>query len=105
MHKIGILWSEPERWQIGKNCHLENIICPTCESVQTAWVLHGHLNGQPDFHRMHLCDECGKYIGPFRWRLAADQPAADRGGCQAAAMASGAEPVGIEAGQMALDFG
>ncbi len=75
MHKIGILWSDPALWVIGKTCHLETIVCPNCGSLETAYVLHCHLNGKPCFHRMHQCDQCGKYIGPFRWKLAA--PPAD----------------------------
>lgn len=60
-------------WVIGKNCHLENIECPRCGSIETAYVLHTH----PEFCRMHKCGQCGVYIGPFRWKLAAAQVGAD----------------------------
>jgi hypothetical protein len=65
--KLGILWKDPALWVVGKNCHLETIVCPDCGSIETATVLHTH----PEFCRMHQCDVCKKYIGQFRWRLVA----------------------------------
>lgn len=67
MSKIGILWNDPARWVVGKNCHLETIVCPGCGGIEAATVLHT----APEFLRLHRCGGCGKLIGSDRWRLAA----------------------------------
>lgn len=66
MGKIGILWNEPGRWVLGKNCHLETISCHRCGSIETATVLHG----RPEMLRFHQCGNCGRLIGADGWRLA-----------------------------------
>lgn len=86
--KLGILWKDPARWVVGKNCHLETIACPDCGSIETATVLHT----VPEFCRMHQCDGCGKYIGKFRWRLVT--PPLDAPGEVTAAPAHGIEGEG-----------
>lgn len=62
----GLLWSLPEMWEVGKNCHLEKIVCQYCQSLETACVLH--TQGEP--LRSHLCQRCGGYISAARWKLA-----------------------------------
>jgi len=65
----GLLWSEPERWTLGQNCHLENITCPHCGSIEAGCVLHGST----DFVRSHLCQQCGGHIGESSWRVVAPE--------------------------------
>ncbi|MFN8304045.1 MAG: hypothetical protein U0U46_16275 [Saprospiraceae bacterium] len=64
MRQVGILWNDPARWVVGKNCHIETICCPRCRSLEAAHVLHT----RPDFLRLHRCQRCGGFIGPDRWQ-------------------------------------
>lgn len=69
MRPLGILYVA-YKWQLGQNCHLENILCRRCKKPDTATVLH--LKGA--FYRMHVCQYCGAINGPENWHVVADEP-------------------------------
>lgn len=48
--------------------HVENIVCPGCESVEPATVWHYW----PFNSYVHTCDQCGHIIMESEWELAKD---------------------------------
>lgn len=55
--------NEPEPEYAPPESHIETIICPDCESVQRAEVVHT----QPWYSYVHVCDNCEYIIMESEW--------------------------------------